>query len=89
MTKEEILEKNCVYWISEVSIERSDVYDAMEEYAKQESLEFFKWVVDTYTTDESRLPLSGNSMLGGMTIFIDHHEYPISYVYQLYLQSKQ
>lgn len=59
---------------------------AIEEYAKQERLNFFNWVVDTFTTDEARLPLSGNQDLG-RTIFIEGEEYPISKLNELYLKT--
>ena len=65
------------------------IYEAMDNYAHQESLNFFNWVIDKYTTDEGRLPLSGNTELGGRTIFINHQELPINILYLLYLQSKK
>ena len=45
-TKEEILDSNNVYWIPNVSIERADIWDAMDKYAKQECIEFLKFIID-------------------------------------------
>lgn len=53
---------------------------------KEEFMDFFNWVVDEFTTDEGRLPLSGNTELGGRTIFINGEEYPIGHIYDLYIQ---
>lgn len=64
------------------------IADAVNELIKIGSLDFTKWVIETYTTDEGRLPLSGNTKLGGQTIFIDHTEYPFNHTYDLYKQSK-
>lgn len=53
--------------------------------------EFLIWVIETFTTDEGRLPVSSNTNHGGMTIFIDHEEYPISVLekrYELHLENK-
>ena len=51
---------------------------------EQRCVNFLKWVIKEFTNDEGRIPISGNLELGGMTIFIDHEEYPISKVYELY-----
>lgn len=42
--------------------------------------------MNEFTTDEGRLPLSGNTELGGRTIFINGEEYPIGHIYDLYIQ---
>jgi hypothetical protein len=55
---------------------------------KETSIDFFNWVYTEFLTDESRLPISGNRNLGGMTIYINHEEYPFDHVYSIYLQSK-
>lgn len=56
----------------------------MDDYTK-----FLNWVIDTYTTDEDRLPISSNTQLGGRTIFINHEEYPISELYSIYISLPQ
>jgi len=45
LTKDEILEQADVVWCPEVEIQRSDVHEAMDIYAKQECIAFAEWVV--------------------------------------------
>lgn len=60
-------------------------YAAMDEYAKQNGIAFFNWVVDTYLNDEARLPLSYSRTMGGRTIFIDHEEKTIDQLFTLFV----
>lgn len=90
MSKEEILvngkmDKRLLTYAPE-SIKH--IYSSMDQYAEQECNEFLKWVIDQFTTDEDRLPISSNTTLGGMTVFIAGNEYPITKLHKLFIESK-
>tara|TARA_R110000868_G_scaffold243011_1_gene498706 strand:- start:411 stop:704 length:294 start_codon:yes stop_codon:yes gene_type:complete len=94
MTKEEILKKSSIgkdVFVGSNSIRLiafNDAIKAMDEYAKQEAIEFFKWFYEEFNQHYDGMPISGNTSLGGMTFFYKHEEYPISHAYELYIQSK-
>jgi len=48
LTKDEILEQADVVWCPEVEIQRSDVHEAMDIYAKQECIAFAEWCENSY-----------------------------------------
>jgi hypothetical protein len=64
-------------------------YELAKDFAQQEAIAFAEWLIDTFTTDEGRLPLSGNTTLGGRTIFINHTEYPFPHTYNLYKEQSK
>jgi len=59
----------------------------LAEHAKQTAIGFFKWLYENYNEVHDGLPISGNTTLGGMTIYIDGTEHPFEYAYELYTQS--
>jgi len=87
--KYEIAEKETMGIFDPHELDITGLSSAMDIYAREFGLEYIMWVIETFTTDEGRLPLSGNVHLGGLTIFIDHVEYPFSHTYELFLKSKQ
>jgi len=93
MTKEEMLEKRIITFpsddnqMTDEGIKRN-VYAAMDEYAKQEAIEFLKWAVNEHSVDCEGFSLSGNRFLGGDTKFVNGEELTMSQFYELYLKSK-
>ena len=94
MTKEKILQDKITYsqsdYYGEINfvVEREDCYEAMDEYAKQECIEFLKWAVKEHSVPFEGFSLSGNRLLGGDTKFVNGEELTMSQFYDLYLQSK-
>ena len=85
MTKEQILGNN---EITEWSIYFERAKTAMDEYAKQDGIEFLKWAVKNHSVDYEGFNLSGNRLLGGDTIFVNGEELTMSQFYDLYIQTK-
>lgn len=88
MTKEEIRHKNNIFLTSDVTFDEHNIYAAMDEYAKQEAIEFLKWAVNEHSVDCEGFSLSGNRFLGGDTKFVNGEELTMSQFYELYLKSK-
>ena len=88
MTKEEIRHKNNIYLSKEETFTETDIYSAMDEYAKQECIEFLKWAINEHSADYEGFSLSANRLLGGDTKFVNGEELTMSQFYELYLQSK-
>jgi len=88
MTKEEIRHKNNIFLISDVTFDEHNIYAAMDEYAKQEAIEFLKWAVNEHSDDCEGFTLSGNKSLGGATKFVNREELTMSQFYELYLKFK-
>jgi len=64
------------------------IYPAIDEYAKQEAIEFLKWAVENHSVDCEGFSLSGNKSMGGATKFVNGEELSIGQFYELYLKSK-
>ena len=62
------------------------VVSELLELVKLDAIKFFKWLYENYNEIHDGLPISGNTSLGGMTIYIDHVEHPFEYAYELYKQ---
>ena len=88
MTKEEIRHKNDIYLSEEETFDENNIYSAMDDYAKQECIEFLKWAVNEHSVPFEGFSLSGNRLLGGDTKFVNGEELTMSQFYDLYLQSK-
>ena len=68
---------------------KEEIHEAMDELSKIVAIAFFKWFYETYNEQYEGLPISGNTTLGGMTVFIDKEEHPFEYAYELFTQSKE
>jgi hypothetical protein len=88
MTKEEIRHNNNIFLSQEETFDENNIYSAMDEYAKQECIEFLKWAVKEHSVSFEGFSLSGNRLLGGDTKFVNGEELTMSQFYELYLQSK-
>ena len=98
--KEKILDDSHRNFINEIgtssintktfpSAYKEQALEAMDELSKIVAIAFFKWFYETYNEQYEGLPFSGNTTLGGMTVFIDKEEHPFEYAYELFTQSKE
>jgi hypothetical protein len=79
-TKEEILEQKIK---TAPSVEYNPFYEAMDEYAKQQAIAFFKWCIDSYSIGYETFPLIED------TICHPNGEVSLGNAYELYLNSKK
>lgn len=88
MTKEQIRHNNDIWLSEEETFDENNIYSAMEDYAKQECIEFLRWAVKNHSVPFEGFSLSGNRLLGGDTKFVNGEELTMSQFYDLYLQYK-
>lgn len=87
-TKEEIRHKNNIFLLEEETFDENNIYSAMDDYAKQECIEFLKWAVEEHSDPYEGFSLSGNILLGGDTKYVNGKELTMNQFYELYLQYK-
>lgn len=90
MTKEEIIEQHCFVEYDDniksdvVHSNAINIYTAMEEYSKQESIAFAEWCTQNYE-DKNGM----TETLADWESFLTREHFTTEQLYNLYLQSKQ
>lgn len=80
-SKEEIIKNVCPEFIGNVSCE--DIYTVMDEYAKQECIEFAEWLT---REDSPYAVLYGNRKERFAT---NENDYTVEQLYEMFLQTKK